>query len=85
MSQGQPANSGAPFSKQATNTITPLLTTRQRLGAGAVLRTGIAAPYRAIELIDGEPHLVRDELVAQGAGSAGDPGTGRGSRGRERC
>jgi metallophosphoesterase (TIGR03767 family) len=39
------------------------LTTRRRLGAGQVLRTGSIAPYRAVQIIDGEPHLVRTDLV----------------------
>jgi metallophosphoesterase (TIGR03767 family) len=35
------------------------LTTHRRLGPGAVLRTGSTASYRAVEIIEGEPHLVR--------------------------
>ena len=38
------------------------LTTAQRLGPGDVLRTGSTAEYRNVEIIDGEPHLVRAEL-----------------------
>ena len=40
----------------------PPLTTDRRLGPGAVLRSGASAPYRAIAITDGEPHLVRDDL-----------------------
>ena len=40
----------------------PPLTTDRRLAPGAVLRRGASAPYRAVEIIAGEPHLVRDEL-----------------------
>ena len=42
----------------------PPLTTDRRLGPGAVLRHGASAPYRAVEIIAGEPHLVRDDLGA---------------------
>jgi metallophosphoesterase (TIGR03767 family) len=42
----------------------PPLTTDRRLGPGAVLRRGASAPYRAVEIIAGEPHIVRDELSA---------------------
>jgi metallophosphoesterase (TIGR03767 family) len=45
------------------------LTTDRRLGAGAVLRCGASAPYRAIEVIDGERHVLRDEFAV-----AGQPG-----------
>jgi metallophosphoesterase (TIGR03767 family) len=38
----------------------PPLTTDHRLGAGAVLRAGSSAPYRAVKIIEGEPHIVRD-------------------------
>ena len=40
----------------------PPLTTDRRLAPGAVLRRGASAPYRAVEIIAGEPHLVRDEF-----------------------
>ena len=60
----RPGGSGVPFPGPATNTSAPPLTTAQRLGPGAVLRTGVSAPYRAIEIIDGEPHIVRDDLGA---------------------
>src|SRR5205823_3723038 len=33
------------------------------LGAGPVLRTGSRAAYRAVEELEGEPHVVRTELV----------------------
>jgi len=52
----------------------PPLTLHRRLGAGAVLRRGSSAPYRAVEIIEGEPHLVRDELGAPDLGSG--PGSG---------
>jgi metallophosphoesterase (TIGR03767 family) len=40
------------------------LTTTRRLGPGAVQRTGSLAQYRSIEIIAGEPHLVRADLGA---------------------
>jgi metallophosphoesterase (TIGR03767 family) len=52
----------------------PPLTIHRRLGRGAVLRSGNLAPYRAVEIIEGEPHLVRDELGAAGLDAA--PGSG---------
>jgi metallophosphoesterase (TIGR03767 family) len=48
----------------------PPLTTDRRLGPGRVLRSGSAAPYRAIEIIEGEPHIVRDDF---GVASPGSP------------
>jgi metallophosphoesterase (TIGR03767 family) len=45
----------------------PPLTTQRRLGAGAVLRAGATAPYRAVTIVDGEPHLVRDDFGAAAA------------------
>jgi metallophosphoesterase (TIGR03767 family) len=42
----------------------PLLTTARRLGPGAVLRTGTISPYRAVEIIDGERHVIRADLGA---------------------
>jgi metallophosphoesterase (TIGR03767 family) len=48
----------------------PPLTTHRRLGRGAVLRRGLSAPYRAVEIGEGEPHLIRDEFVAAGPESA---------------
>jgi hypothetical protein len=53
------------------------LTIHRRLGHGAVLRQGRSAPYRAIEIAAGEPHLVRDDFTAagiEGSEAAGDPG-----------
>jgi metallophosphoesterase (TIGR03767 family) len=52
----------------------PPLTTHRRLGRGAILRSGRVAPYRAVEIIAGEQHLVRDELAAEGPESARGPG-----------
>ncbi|HTZ93546.1 MAG TPA: TIGR03767 family metallophosphoesterase [Streptosporangiaceae bacterium] len=45
------------------------LTTTRRLGPGGVQRTGPAAAYRSLALIEGEPHLVRTEFGACGAQS----------------
>jgi metallophosphoesterase (TIGR03767 family) len=44
----------------------PYLTTQRRLGPGAVLRTGTAAAYRAVQVIAGEPHLIRDLRAGDG-------------------
>jgi hypothetical protein len=41
----------------------PPLTTDRRLGVGAAARSGSAEPYRAVAIIEGEPHLVRDDFV----------------------
>ena len=46
----------------------PPLTTDRRLGPGAVLRSGGSGPYRAIEIIDGEPHLIREDVGGPGPG-----------------
>ena len=55
----------------------PPLTTRRRLGRGAVLRRGRSASYRAVEIVEGEPHLIRDDFGV--SGSAGEPSAaGRG-------
>jgi metallophosphoesterase (TIGR03767 family) len=43
----------------------PPLTTDRRLSAGAVLRQGSTAPYRAVTITDGEPHVVRDDFGTQ--------------------
>ena len=51
----------------------PPLTTHRRLGHGAVLRHGLSAPYRAVEIGAGEPHVIRDDFGA-GAESADGPG-----------
>jgi metallophosphoesterase (TIGR03767 family) len=40
----------------------PPLTTDRRLGAGAVLHRGASAPYRAVRIIEGEPHLLREDF-----------------------
>jgi len=40
------------------------LTTERRLGAGAAVRTGTQAPYRAVAEEMGEPHVLRTDLAA---------------------
>ena len=40
----------------------PPLTTQRRLGPGLVLRAGSTTPYRAVSIIEGEPHVVRDDF-----------------------
>ena len=54
----------------------PPLTIHRRLAHGAVLRHGRSAPYRAIEIGAGEPHVIRDDFGVAGPGSesARDPG-----------
>ncbi len=42
----------------------PPLTTHRRLAPGTVLRHGASWPYRAVEVIAGEPHVLRDVLGA---------------------
>ncbi len=42
------------------------LTTARRLGPGAAQRTGSAAQYRSVAIIEGETHLVRTEFGASG-------------------
>jgi metallophosphoesterase (TIGR03767 family) len=42
----------------------PPLTTHRRLAPGTVLRRGASWPYRAVEVIAGEPHVLRDDLGA---------------------
>jgi metallophosphoesterase (TIGR03767 family) len=54
----------------------PLLTTDRRLRPGAVLRSGKSAPYRAIEIAEGEPHVVRDDFGTPDPGPAASPWTG---------
>ncbi len=44
----------------------PPLTTQRRLTPGDVVCRGATANYRAIQIIDGEPHLVRDITGAAG-------------------
>lgn len=47
----------------------PPLTTDRRLAPGAVLRSGASAPYRAVEISEGEPHVVRDDFGGPEPGS----------------
>ena len=42
----------------------PPLTTHRRLAPGPVLRRGASSPYRAVEVIAGERHVLRDDLGA---------------------
>lgn len=49
----------------------PLLTTDRRLAPGPVLRRGASAPYVGVVEIEGEPHQVRSDLIAGGAGPTG--------------
>ena len=53
----------------------PPLTLDRRLGPGAVLRSGASANYHAIEIIDGEPHLVRGPMGMPC--TRAEPGPGR--------
>ncbi len=41
----------------------PVFTTERRLGAGRVVRTGSLSAYRAIAEVEGEPHVIRSELL----------------------
>ncbi|HEX7263742.1 MAG TPA: hypothetical protein VF383_06155, partial [Candidatus Dormibacteraeota bacterium] len=41
----------------------PVLTHLRRLAAGAIMRQGSTAPYRAIEAAEGEKHSIRADLV----------------------
>jgi hypothetical protein len=52
----------------------PPLTTERRLGPGTVVRAGSSAPYRAVTIIEGEPHVVRDDFGTGGTGAAGGVG-----------
>ena len=54
----------------------PPLTTERRLGTGKVLRAGSIAPYRALAVVDGEPHIVRDDFGVAGDEPEGDSGAG---------
>ena len=54
----------------------PPLTTERRLGTGKVLRAGSTAPYRAVAVVAGEPHIVRNDFGVAGAGPEGDSGAG---------
>jgi metallophosphoesterase (TIGR03767 family) len=51
----------------------PILTVRQTLVPGDVLRQGTARSYRALAAAAGEPHTVRDDLLASRASSVPDP------------
>jgi metallophosphoesterase (TIGR03767 family) len=55
----------------------PPLTTDRRLGPGIVLRRGASAPYRAVQITEGEPHLVRADLAGPGGRPGTEPGTGQ--------
>ena len=48
----------------------PPLTTGRRLEAGTVLRRGASSAYRAVELIGGEAHVVRDDFEPAATGPA---------------
>ena len=52
----------------------PPLTTSRRLGPGAVLRRGATADYHAVEIIDGEPHVVRGPMGMPGVPAGNGPG-----------
>ncbi|HEY1346823.1 MAG TPA: hypothetical protein VGF54_17680, partial [Streptosporangiaceae bacterium] len=54
----------------------PPLTTQRRLGPGAVLRGGATAPYRTVAVVDGEPHIVRNDFGVAGDERGGDSGAG---------
>ncbi len=54
----------------------PLLTLTRGIGAGQTLRRGTLAPYRSLALTDGEPHVVRTDLV----GGDGSPARSTGRR-----
>ena len=62
--------SGAPGHGARDDDAPPLLTLHRRYGGGDVLRHGNEAPYRSVTFADGEPHLVRDDLVGRSAGAA---------------
>jgi len=49
------------------------LTTQRRLGPGAVLGSGSRGAYRAVAELEGEPHVVRRELVGDSHGSPVEP------------
>ena len=51
----------------------PPLTIHRRLAHGAVLRHGRSAPYRAIEIGAGEPHLVRDDFGCRARDAEAEP------------
>jgi metallophosphoesterase (TIGR03767 family) len=47
-----------------------ILTTERRLGPGPVARTGTRAAYRSVAEGEGEPHVVRTELIGERRGEA---------------
>ena len=49
------------------------LTTQRRLGAGSVLTQGSLAAYREVAELEGEPHLVRRDLVGDSSQGSVDP------------
>jgi metallophosphoesterase (TIGR03767 family) len=55
----------------------PPLTTHRRLDLGAVLRSGLSGSYRAVEMVAGEPHLIRDEFGWAGRSGEFPDGPGR--------
>jgi metallophosphoesterase (TIGR03767 family) len=55
----------------------PPLTTDRCLGPGAILRRGASAPYRAVAITEGEPHIVRDDLGTPDPDPVSRPGAGR--------
>ncbi len=53
----------------------PPLTPQRRVAGAAVLRHGRQAPYRALTATDGEPHVVRDDLLTGGSDAVGAAGS----------
>jgi len=49
------------------------LTTRRTLGAGSVVRTGLRLAYRSVAELEGEPHLVRRDLVGDSTPGSVEP------------
>jgi metallophosphoesterase (TIGR03767 family) len=49
------------------------LTTQRRLGPGAVLGSGSRGAYRAVAELEGDPHVVRRELIGDSHGSPVEP------------
>ena len=49
------------------------LTTRRTLGAGSVVRTGLRLAYRSGAELEGEPHLVRRDLVGDSTPGSVEP------------
>jgi metallophosphoesterase (TIGR03767 family) len=52
----------------------PPLTTSRRLGPGDVLRRGATARYHTVEILDGEPHIVRGPMGMPGGPVRRGPG-----------